>query len=249
MADIFGTNDDDIIDEEPFDGVSSNTNNTFHGLEGDDTIVAGPAEQPPFDGNGAGPQDNDVIVGGLGNDTMTGGYGNDKFVFTFTVEEQATEYNFLDFEFVPNTNANINAWESTYENWIAFLNSLGTVDFGDPATTTVTVGNKNPQDFTDDFTASVVELTVEGEGYDEILDFGNDKGGDGDDGDQLILLGLSADAEAANYWDAVLDSHQVTEDDVTSTIITFDGGSITLVGVQTTIEDMVLAGKVVFDLA
>lgn len=108
MADVIGTSGNDTLTENPFAGESGNTNSNFYGLEGDDTIVAGPYKavqnetgSPEQSQTGEVPddeissteqpqtaelQDNDVIEGGAGNDIVMGGHGDDNFVFRFNAE-------------------------------------------------------------------------------------------------------------------------------------------------------------------
>lgn len=83
--------------------------------------------------------------------------------------------------------------------------------------------------------------TIQGEGHDTIHDWGNhSEGGQ----NTLYFYGLSDSNGDLNYWGDWLTSS--VEDG--NTVISWNGGSITLLGVATTIEDLVGDGFVSFDL-
>jgi hypothetical protein len=260
MGDVIGTSGADILTENPSDGVSNNTNNTFYGLEGDDVIIAGPATEQTYleqVGNPRSPnfvehsvQDNDTVIGGLGDDTMTGGYGNDHFVFNFLVS--ATQPQHVDLSAVthivvggiaydrPAANASITAWNNWNAHMAAYVDSLG----GEATTTAFT--NTNPSGRN----VGTIDLvtgydigggvSIAGEGDDVVTDFTHTGAGSND---ELVMNGLSADAAAVNYWGNFLH----LQEDISGETITWAGGSISLVGVHGVgLQQMVDDGWIVF---
>ena len=255
MGDVIGTSAAENLTENPWDGVSVNTNNTFYGLEGNDTIVAGPATQTTYVNNHVDThvvQDNDVIVGGAGNDTMTGGYGNDQFVFNFLVSAGGSHH--VDLSAVthivvggqsydkPSVNASLTAWNNWNAAMEAYVTSLGGVathhDFvnsnpGAPR-------NSGHINLVDGYDIGGGAATIAGEGNDTVRDFTHAGSGSND---SLLMNGLSADSTAVNYWGAFLH----LQEDGDSTTITWTGGSIDLVGVHgMTLQQMVDQHWIVF---
>jgi len=228
MAELFGGNGDDIL----------------NGGDGNDTLNGG---------NGV-----DTLTGGLGDDDLTGGRGVDTFVFNFSVTGEqvlCTEY-FRDGN-APSESADYKAWlnyTTQLDAWrAAMMDAYGT-DLEDENTfdvdITVNGGTlKKPQLSTVEFSGdnsytyldTVNSLAITGEGHDTILDWGTTNSGD----DILQLNGLSNDANAANYWGDWLTVDNVVGDG--KAVILFDGGSITLVGVDTVdIAALITAGQVSF---
>ena len=68
MATLTGTPGDDIIGP----GTSGNLNDSFSGVDGNDTLYGGSRNDSLYGGN-----DNDLLYGGTDNDRMYGGNGND----------------------------------------------------------------------------------------------------------------------------------------------------------------------------
>ncbi|NIC41788.1 hypothetical protein [Aquabacterium sp. A08] len=227
---------------------SNGVDDTLVGTDGNDTI----------DGKTGA----DTITGGLGDDLLYGGNGafSDTFVFNFTVSSKTittTTTETIDLLFrdgnTPNeANADAVAWNNyvkQLEAWRAELEALGFTDENiETETAFITTSTKKTTltkeyEWDNSFVGSrdveVTETvnTITGEGNDKIYQWGV-----ANTADKLKFVGLSSDAEAVNYWDTWLNSEVVGND----TKITFDGGSITLIGVTTTIEALVADGYVTF---
>jgi len=234
----------------------NNTNDIIEGTSGDDVIIAGPAVAQTY--TTTNPQgktqthdinDNDLITGGLGDDVMSGGYGNDTFVFNFTVKKVTTEAISETFSLrdAPGVNADFMAWQNYAKEVKAWYDQLvgqhGADESDDAISFLAKLSGGSAKkaavygavdfDLTY-FKAGEETLVVEGEGYDTILDWNNGN-------DTLQLAGLSNDAAADNYWGKHLTFDTVADG---KTVISFNGGSITLVGVDTTMEALLAAEQV-----
>ncbi len=219
--------------------VEENGNDTLYGEAGNDTLDGG---------NG-----NDTLVGGADDDTLTGGTGDDTFTFNFklTSDSELTTVYFRDGD-APSLSADYKAWynyDTQLDAWRAELDNLygGDLDAGETYDVDITVNGgtvKKPIYSTVNFTGdnsyayyeTTTKATIEGEGTDVVLDWGTGA-------DKLLLNGLSADATKATYWGNFLTSDTVADG---QTVISFDGGSITLVGTDASIADLVAGGYVQF---
>jgi hypothetical protein len=231
MEFISGTQDNDLLE-------GGNGDQTINGLGGNDSIDGG---------RGA-----DVIVGGAGDDVLTGGNGADTFEFNFTIKPASTPItvSFRDGD-MPSPNADWAAWNNysqQLEAWRLEMTTLHGQEDADlyavflASATAHGGGAKKPVGpvvFNGDNTFTYYEdggePTIEGEGTDTILDWFNN--------DLLKLSGLSDDGSADNYWGKWLTLE--TQDDG-QTVISFDGGSITLMGVDTTMEQLIDNGQVLW---
>ncbi|WP_332675685.1 calcium-binding protein [Aromatoleum sp.] len=220
--------------------VAENGNDALYGEAGNDSLDGG---------NG-----NDTLVGGPGDDTLTGGSGDDTFAFNFTVTSgsQLTTVYFRDGD-APSLNADYKAWynyDTQLDAWRAELDNLygGDLDAGETYDVDITVNGgtvKKPIYSTANFTGdnsyayyeTTTKATIEGEGTDVVLDWAA-KGAD-----KLVLNGLSDNATDAAYWGNFLTSDTLTDG---KTVISFDGGSITLVGTDASLADLVAGGYVQF---
>lgn len=247
---LYGGAGDDVLGEYSYDSVNrkgesiavtvdENGNDTLYGEAGNDALDGG---------NG-----NDTLVGGPDDDTLTGGSGDDTFVFNFTVtsgSELTTVY-FRDGD-APSLSADYKAWynyDTQLDAWRAELDTLygGDLDAGTTYDVDITVNGgtlKKPTTSTYSFDGdnsyayyeATTKATIEGEGTDVVLDWGTGA-------DKLVLNGLSANAGDAAYWGNFLTSDIVTDG---KTVISFDGGSITLVGTDASLADLVAGGYVQF---
>ncbi|MFC3077356.1 calcium-binding protein [Phenylobacterium terrae] len=201
-------------------------NDEIYGGGGDDDIAGGYGNDEIYgeDGDDAlsGGAGNDLLVGGAGDDGLSGGAGNDTFRFTFGLKANTQTLKFFEYAENPAQQANLNAWNNAYAEWTAWVNSLGG-DWGDDQGGALAVNwNGKARDFTQQFVAGDVEATIttyefEGEGVDVISDWNT--------GDKLEFAGLTAD-----NWDDFLDVAVVGSD----TVVSWAGGSITVVGVDLT---------------
>ena len=107
--------------------------------------------------------------------------------------------------------------------------------------TTTTYHFNGDASYTFDQVSVTSTYTVEGEGHVTIPDW-NSVNGIGNN-DVLDLRGMSNDSTADNYWGNVLTTDTLING---KTVISFDGGSITLIGVDTTIQTLIDAGQVTF---
>jgi hypothetical protein len=249
MEIIYGTAGDDKLG--PLQGEQ-----TFYGLEGNDTIEGGQGDDVIFGGPGNdtidGGQGADVIEGGLGNDALTGGQGADTFSFNFTLQPASAlvTVSFRDGN-MPSENADWAAWNNytkQLEAWRAEMEATHAQGDADPESVLLALATAHgggvkkpmgPVPISGDNTFSYYEdgsqMTIQGEGYDTILDWSNN--------DKLKLAGLSDDASADNYWGKWLSVDDVAD---SKTVITFDGGSITLMGTDTTIAQLIADGQVLW---
>lgn len=219
--------------------VEENGNDTLYGEAGNDTLDGG---------NG-----NDTLVGGPGDDTLTGDSGDDTFAFNFTVTSGAelTTVYFRDGD-APSLSADYKAWynyDTQLDAWRAELDTLygGDLDAGTTYDVDITVNGGTPKkpttstysfdgDNSYSYYEATTKATIEGEGTDVVLDWGTGA-------DKLVLNGLSANAGEAAYWGNFLTSDTVADG---KTVISFDGGSITLVGTDASLADLVADGYVQF---
>lgn len=204
-----GYGNDDIYGEGGDDALSGGAgNDLLDGGEGDDALSGGTG--------------NDVLVGGEGDDGLSGGAGNDTFRFTFGLKANTQTLNFFEYAENPAQQANLNAWNNAYAEWTAWVNSLGG-EWGDDQGAALAVNwNGKVRDFTQQFVAEDVEATIttyefDGEGVDVISDWNT--------GDTLEFAGLTAD-----NWDDFLDVALIGSD----TVVSWAGGSITVVGADLT---------------
>lgn len=234
-------NGDDLIKGE-------NGNDILLGGQGNDVLYGGPGDDLLDGGRG-----DDILNGGLGDDQLTGGKGADTFVFNFTVTNTAVQKTalFRDGN-APSTNADWSAWNNytkQLDAWRAEMSATYGVDLDNTETfgVNITVNGGSvkkpvlsPVHFEGDnsytYWENSTDVKIEGQGTDEVKDWTVD--------DVLQLNGLSNDAGAVNYWNKFLTVDTVAGDG--KTVITFSGGSITLVGVDTTIEALIAAGQVNF---
>lgn len=218
---------------------TGNGSDTIYGEGGDDTL---------YGGNG-----NDTLVGGADNDTLKGGNGNDTFVFNFTINPggswQTREAVFRDGN-SPAEMADAVAWNNYLKQlavWRAEMTTLYGTDENQnlDGTAYLTTSTKKAgaimigevsydNDFQYQEWVDSSSIAIQGEGYDTVLDWGNGA-------DVLVLSGLSDDSTASNYWGNWLTADTATDG---KTVISFEGGSITLIGVDTTIEALIAAGSV-----
>ncbi|MDP1529605.1 MAG: calcium-binding protein [Rhodoferax sp.] len=225
-------------------------NDILNGDEGSDVLNGGTGN----DTLNGGVSD-DTLTGGLGDDQLTGGKGDDTFVFNFTVNTSGSwvtqTAEFRDGN-TPSAYADAVAWNNylkQLEAWRLEMNTLtgqGDENTDLDGTAYLTTSTKkggtlllDTQTYDNDYQyqewVGSSTATIEGDGYDQILDWTSGA-------NKLVLNGLSADSGAGNYWDTFLNSAQSGG----NTVITFDGGSITLVGVLTSIEALVSGGLVDF---
>lgn len=236
MADpIYGTNEDDNISgtngDDTIYGSKPNPQGTILG-QGDDTIDGKSGNDFIYGGNG-----DDTIIGGAGNDTLNGGNGSDTFVFNFTFNKTAGSTNTIYFRDgnAPSESADYKAWlnyTTQLEAWRAELSALygDDQDMNNTFDVDITVNGgsaKKPiystMEFIGDnsFTYAIDgSLTIQGEGTDTIVDWRNG-------GDKLKLNGLSNDSNSDYYWGKWI-TYEITGEE--SAKISFDGGSITLLG-------------------
>lgn len=240
---IAGAGDDLLIGGDGNDTLlGGNGNDLLYGDAGNDSLIGG---------NG-----DDFLRGGAGDDTLTGNVGNDQFVFNFALETQAiTESVTMLFRNgnAPSANADLRAWQnydSQLDAWRTELKALYGPDI-DPANTfslDVPVhGNSAKKPDTtyahfegdDSFSYERVigtTTTLKGEGTDTVRDWTTGA-------DKLIFNGLSNDASTANYWENWLTAENLADN---QTVIAYAGGSITLLGLDTSLSSLVDNGWLTF---
>lgn len=259
MADTYGTTGNDEI-------YAGNGNDNVYGGDGNDELYGengndklyGEAGDDQLDGG----RGDDLLVGGLGNDELTGGSGNDSFFFNFTVNSSGSwvtqTASFRDGS-TPSANADAVAWNN-YLNQLAawrleMLAQTGqtdeNTDLDDTAVLTTSTKKAGTivlgsvaydNDYQWQEWVGSSSVTITGEGHDTVLDWttGNDK---------LVLKGLSNDSGATNYWGNFLSSDSDVDG---KTVISFgtgaDAGSITLIGTDMSLADLVAGGHVLWDL-
>jgi Ca2+-binding RTX toxin-like protein len=254
MAEYIGTTGNDIH-------VGTAQPDTINGGDGNDTLSGG-NQNDIINGDAGddklfGDNGQDTLTGGAGNDQLTGGTGTDTFVFNFTVSSSGswvTQVATFRDGTAPAQTADAVAWNNylkQLEAWRAeMLATTGELDEdtnldGTAILTTstkkagtITVGEVA---FDNDYQwqewVETTKATIEGEGYDTILDWSDGAP------DKLLLNGLSNVATDDNYWGKFLTTDAAVDG---KTVISFDGGSITLVGVDTSMADLIAAGLVDF---
>ncbi|MDT3670464.1 MAG: calcium-binding protein [Aromatoleum sp.] len=247
---LYGGAGDDVLGKYSYDSVNRKGEPIVVTVEenGDDKLYGEAGNDTLNGGNG-----NDTLDGGPGDDTLTGGSGDDKFIFNFKVTSAAelkTVY-FRDGD-SPSLNADYKAWynyDTQLDAWRAELDKLygGDLAAGETYDVDITVNGgtvKKPIYSTVNFTGdnsyayydTTTKATITGEGTDVVLDWG--KGAD-----KVVLTGLSNSTTAENYWGNFLTSDTAADG---KTVISFDGGSITLVGTDASIADLVAGGYVQF---
>ncbi|MFM8609344.1 MAG: calcium-binding protein [Burkholderiaceae bacterium] len=246
---------------------------TISGGNGDDTISgdAGADAISGGDGNdtisgGAGA---DQITGGPGDDSLDGRSvttpeAGNTFTFNFTVTtievEREASFNFQDGSTPDTVKADWAAWNAYVNNlavWRAGMEAQYGVDSEAGQTFSVSgiksSGNtaKNKKDVGTTFsgdhtyayltTETTVALTAS-DGTDVIHDWLATDANVANR-DKLVFAGLSNDETAVNFWGDFLSTDSLMDG---KTVISFAGGSITLVGVDTDISALIAAGSLVF---
>ncbi len=241
------------------DGYGSDT---LYGGDGNDSLHGGGFAQSVYDYDGF-----DTIYGGMGDDKMTG----DKFVFNFVVSEQRdqvlTTVQFRDGD-TPAESASAVAWSnylSQLASWRDALTNIHGADLSDTmdesvmltasprkAAKDVVTGLKTyDKDFSYMTEGSTVSTVVTGEGHDTIYYWGRQYGyheqvGWGPwstDHKTIKLSGLSGVTTDANFYGNFVSVDSVWD---LQTIITIGDSSITLVGVETTMAELIAGGHITF---
>jgi len=241
-----GAGDDTLTGNNDADQISGGDgDDTLVGGNGDDEL-AGDAGNDTISGDGGG----DTITGGAGDDVMSGGGGTNTFVFNFSLAtktvEQTTWFraNAEDTgSDSPSSSADYSAWnnyDKQLDAWRAEMLAQHGSDLeqGDTYSLDIKVSGgsaKKPTTttyhFDGDASYSWMEevTTLQGEGVDTVLDWTAGS-------NTLQLNGLTAET-ALLYLQSSVDANG-------NTVISFDGGSITLVGVQTSLADLIANNQV-----
>jgi hypothetical protein len=175
-----------------------------------------------------------VLIGGLGNDTETGGGNDDTFIFTFNVGTQTQWFREGD---SPAGSANQHAW-SVYDHqldgWHDALVDLYGLDL-ETADTLIVAGTGKNTGSTFQFDNSFTLATsVQGEGYDTLMDFG--------EGDHLRFDGMSENEFTQLHASGLLAVAAVSED----TVISWGNGSITLKDQTLTFDSLLTGDYIMF---
>lgn len=254
---IEGGADNDVID-------GGTGNDTIRGGAGADTITGGDGNDTISGGAGA-----DQITGGPGDDSLDGRSvttpeAGNTFTFNFTVTtievEREASFNFQDGSTPDTVKADWAAWNACVNNlavWRAGMEAQYGVDSEAGQTFSVSgiksSGNtaKNKKDVGTTFsgdhtyayltTETTVALTAS-DGTDVIHDWSATDANVANR-DKLVFAGLSNDETAVNFWGDFLSTDSLMDG---KTVISFAGGSITLVGVDTDISALIAAGSLVF---
>lgn len=245
-------------------------NDTLNGDQGGDSIFGGSGNDTLNGGNG-----NDTLTGGAGDDQLTGGNGDDTFVFRFAIDIVQGETETVYFRpnedgtggDMPDANASPQAWINylaQLADWRAALEAQYGADL-DTSMESVVLTNRNIDRFLAKYGTDIAAYgaeawadfdllnrqlsfdnsftfgtessrTITGEGFDTVIDWeaGNDT---------LRFVGLSNDETADTYWGDWLTADTLVDG---KTVISYDGGSITLMGVDTSIAELIGAGDIVF---
>jgi hypothetical protein len=245
---------------------------TLHGDQGDDILYGGSGDDKLH-----GDAGDDILVAGAGNDDLWGGNGDDAFVFRFSVEAGAGESTTVYFRATedgtggdtPDANANPQAWLNFLSQLVAWREEMFEIHGADldDSMDEVELVNKNLDKFLQKYGENLEELAsdndfidwagsllsfdnsytyVDGNGGDPtIMGEGNNTIHDWSSGSNILhLYGLSDTNGDLNYWGDWLSSEVVDG----NTVISWDGGSITLLNVNTTIADLVADELVSFGL-
>lgn len=256
---IYGGDGNDLLNGIAAHNMIGAGNDTLYGGTGGDTLIGGTGYDLLYGEAGndslAGGNDADLLSGGGGSDTLTGGAGDDVFVFNFSLGP-VTRFEETSVLFrqgtMPNGHADYAAWRNYAEQLAAWRADM-TARHGDDADTTTTFvqdvqvhgrsANKpaaNTVELSGDNRFSWLEPVIRtglvGEGHDRILDWSSAH-------DTLQLNGLSADNTAENYWGHWLYSDTLADG---QTVIRYEGGSITLLGIDTSLDQLVAQGDIYF---
>jgi len=257
---LTGTKNADVIDGGAGDDIinSGAGNDTVSGGEGDDQIHAGSGDDRLDGGDGndqlSGDGGNDILTGGNGDDLLNGGGGSDTFVFNFTVSQgsgQTVSYEPVPLDYDaggPRTapdgqvsQSEFSQFQQDYQAWLA-ENAPADYEYSAPQPDPLT-SDADPQAV--DGTVSSVDLTngqtrywedtittggsgpeiTASDGNDTIVQFQN-----GPNSDTLVLNGLSGLSD--DQLDALFDlaASDVNSDGTLDTVLSWDGGSITILG-------------------
>jgi hypothetical protein len=208
------------------DSVDAGAGNDFiDGGSGNDTLIGGAGNDTITGGLG-----NDTITGGVGNDILTGSSGNDTFVFNFSFK---TESHTLSFDDVINTPTQLSG-SNTNGVWSSYLDALSSwraeqtaahgadTDTASASATYTYGAGKLQQTKTvsyDDTFKFDTKILIS-DGHDTIVDYSRVAGSNND---ALKFVGITA--QQANEFMSV-------NNDGYNTVISWDGGSIKLLGVQ-----------------
>lgn len=260
-----GNGDDTISGGADADTISGgNGDDTINGDAGADAISGGDGNDTISGGAGA-----DQITGGPGDDSLDGRSdtspeAGNTFTFNFEVTTKVVEreasFNFQDGSTPDTVKADWAAWNAYVNNlavWRAGMEAQYGVDSEAGQTFSVSgiksSGNtaKNKKDVGTTFsgdhtyayltTETTIALTAS-DGTDVIHDWSATDTNVANR-DKLVFAGLSNDETADNYWGDFLSTDSLMDG---KTVISFAGGSITLVGVDTDIAALVAAGSLVF---
>jgi Ca2+-binding RTX toxin-like protein len=235
---------------------------TLYGGDGNDSLHGGGFAASAYDYDGF-----DTIYGGLGDDRMAG----DRFVFNFGVPEQRdqvlTTVQFRDGD-TPAESASAVAWSNYLNQLQSWRDALTLVHGADlsnsmdesvmltasprKAAKDVVTGLKTyDKDFSYMADGSTVSMVATGEGHDTIYYWARQRGYEeqvgwgpwSSDHKTLKLSGLSGVATDANFYGNFVSVD--TERDLL-TVLTIGDSSITLVGVDTTMAQLVAGGHITF---
>lgn len=257
---IYGGAGNDVLNAISAHNIAGAGDDLLYGGDGNDTLLGGSGNDLLYGDTGndylLGGNGDDVLIGGAGDDALTGNAGNDKFVFNFVLETQViSESVTMLFRNgnAPSANADFRAWQSydsQLDAWRAQLEALYGPDI-DPANTfslDVPVHGNSPKkpanayaQFEGDDSFSYERVigtttTLKGEGTDTVRDWtaGADK---------LVFNGLSNESGTTNYWGNWLTAESLADN---QTVIAYHGGSITLLGVDTSLSSLVDNGWLTF---
>lgn len=237
------------------DDVLTGTKNddTIYAGAGDDIVNSGAGDDTVYGGDGndkinAGAGD-DVLEGGAGDDILNGGGGSDTYVFNFTVNAGATTitYDATPADYDTNNNgvsqSEFSAFKNDYDAWLAEnapadynynqtssdpVTSATDPDAVDGAVSSVTLTNGQTRywEETIDTTSGGAPAITASDGYDTITQFQDA----GPNVDKIQLNGLAglSDEDLDTLFD--LSTSDANGDGVLDTILSWDGGSITILG-------------------
>jgi Ca2+-binding RTX toxin-like protein len=244
---VTGSGNDIISAGDGNDSVNAGAGNDFiDGGSGNDILIGGAGNDTIAGGVGndtiAGGVGNDTITGGVGNDTVTGGVGddiltgssgNDTFVFNFSFQ---TESHTLSFDNTINTPTQLSG-SNTNGVWSSYLDALSSwraeqtaahgadIDTASASATYTYGAGKLQQTKTvsyDDTFKFDTKVLIS-DGHDTIVDYSKLVAGSNSNIDALKFVGITAQ-QANEFMNVNNDGHD--------TVISWDGGSIKLLGVQ-----------------